>query len=174
MVFETQLIRSRRRSISLEVKDDASVVIRAPKFVPQNFLDDLLVKKSAWIEKSRTQALRRQQIRSQIDVKACQLKARELIPERVAYYSALYRIKYSRIKINSAKKRWGSCSAKGNLNFSWRLAMVPLEVIDYVVVHELAHIVHRNHSKRFWALVAKLYPNYKACRKWLRHDGHLL
>jgi len=174
LVFETELVRSRRRSISLEVKDDATLIIRAPRFVPQSFLDELLVKKSSWIEKRRAQALRRRQFRNQIDIKACRAKAAELIPQRVAYYSGLTGISYLRVKINSAKKRWGSCSARGNLNFSWRLALAPLEVIDYVVVHELAHIIHRNHSKRFWALVSKLYPNYKTCRKWLRHDGHLL
>lgn len=174
MVFEAQLIRSRRRSISLEVKDDATLVIRAPRFVPQAFLDELLVKKQEWILKRQAHALKRQQFRGQIDVRACRQKAQELIPERVAYYSNLTGISYLRVKINSAKKRWGSCSAKGNLNFSWRLALAPLEVIDYVVIHELAHIIHRNHSKRFWALVAKLYPNYKECRKWLKLEGQFI
>jgi len=174
LVFEAQLIRSKRRSISLEVKDDTTLIIRAPKFVPQSFLNDLLLKKSAWIKKRQAQALKRQELRSQIDVKACRQKAQELIPERVAHYSNLTGINYLRVKINSAKKRWGSCSKAGNLNFSWRLVLVPLEVLDYVVVHELSHIIHRNHSKRFWALLAKLYPSCKACRKWLKNEGHLL
>jgi len=98
-------------------------------------------------------------------------QAKQLIPQRVEHYAKLYNINYNKIKITSAKKRWGSCSARGNLNFSWRLVLTPPEIIDYVVIHELCHVVHHNHSKRFWALVAQICPNYKACRKWLRKSA---
>ena len=80
-------------------------------------------------------------------------------------------LKYDKIIITGAMKRWGSCSSKGNLNFAWRLVMAPIDIIDYVVVHELSHIVHRNHSKRFWEQVETIFPDYKIKRKWLKEYG---
>lgn len=98
----------------------------------------------------------------------------EKIPARVNFYTAVTGAKYARIKVTSAKRRWGSCSGKGNLNFNWRLIMAPEEVIDYVVVHETVHLTVRNHSRDFWSKVEQLFPDYKICRKWLRNNGHLL
>jgi len=172
-----KIVRSHRRSISLEVKADASLVIRAPIFVPEDYIHALVRQKQLWISKKQQQTLewQRQSVKpGPIEVEAAKKKAQEIIPQRVRWYSKATGIRYRRVRISNARKRWGSCSAKGNLNFSWRLALAPLEVIDYVVVHELSHIVHGNHSQRFWALVNKFYPNYKACRKWLRSEGHLL
>ncbi len=96
------------------------------------------------------------------------------IKKRLDWYSALYKIKYKVFNITNAFKRWGSCSAKGGLHFSWRLIMAPLNVIDYVVVHELAHIEEQNHSKRFWDKVKIMFPNYHESRQWLRNNGYLL
>jgi len=98
----------------------------------------------------------------------------EEISARVHYYSKEVDIQYSKVKINSAQKRWGSCSSKGNLNFSWRLIMAPPSVVDYVVVHELAHIKHRNHADKFWALVKKIMPGYEIEARWLKENGYLL
>lgn len=98
-------------------------------------------------------------------------KAKQLIGERVKYFADRYQLHYEKIKITSARTRWGSCSSKNTISFSWRLIMTPLEVVDYVVVHELAHTVHHNHSKRFWGLVEKILPDYKERRKWLRQYG---
>ncbi|NLP48480.1 MAG: M48 family metallopeptidase [Clostridiales bacterium] len=93
--------------------------------------------------------------------------AREHIGKRVEKFSALMGLKPSAIKINNAKTRWASCSSKGNLNFSWRLIMASESCIDYVVVHELAHMRQANHSPLFWAEVSKYYPNYNEARKEL-------
>ncbi len=95
-------------------------------------------------------------------------QARMHIEELVTKYSNLTEIKYSSIRISSAKSRWGSCNSKGDLSFTWRLIMAPLDVIEYVVVHELVHVVQRDHSKRFWSKVARIYPDYKSKRAWLR------
>ncbi|MCX6013893.1 MAG: M48 family metallopeptidase, partial [Chloroflexi bacterium] len=81
-----------------------------------------------------------------------------------------FHIKYKNVRITSAQTRWGSCSGHGNLYFSWRLIMAPLEVIDYVVIHELAHIHMKNHSPKFWEKVESMYPDYVACKKWLRDN----
>jgi len=96
------------------------------------------------------------------------------ISERVLYHASVSGINYRRVKITGANKRWGSCSPNGNLNFSWRLIMAPLGVLDYVVLHELGHIHERSHSKRFWLKVAELCPDYRTHEKWLNDNGHML
>jgi len=101
-------------------------------------------------------------------------KAKEIIRARVFYYALKFGYQFKSIRITSAKKRWGSCSYNGNLNFSWRLIMAPEEIIDYVVVHELVHLRIKNHSKVFWDKVASLMPDYYVRRNWLKKNGHLL
>ena len=94
--------------------------------------------------------------------------------ERVNHYATLHGLTPKQVKVNSARTRWGSCSADGTINFTWRLVMAPLDVIDYVVLHELAHIKIKNHSPRFWKLVESLCPDFKRHRKWLREHGEKL
>jgi hypothetical protein len=98
-------------------------------------------------------------------------QAGKLIEERVVFFAGRYQLQYEKIKITSARTRWGSCSAKGVLSFSWRLIMTPVEVVDYVVIHELVHTIHHNHSKSFWKMVEKLLPDYRKHRMWLRQNG---
>jgi predicted metal-dependent hydrolase len=102
------------------------------------------------------------------------LQARRIFNERVKILAQQYGITYGPVKVSSAQTRWGSCGAKGSLNFTWRLVMAPLEVIDYVVVHELAHIKEHNHSSRFWSEVERLMPDYRWRRDWLKANGHRL
>ncbi|MFH1564046.1 MAG: SprT family zinc-dependent metalloprotease [Nitrospirota bacterium] len=101
-------------------------------------------------------------------------QAYQKIKERVDWYAHLFGLKYNKFGITNAQKRWGSCNAKNNLHFSLRLIMAPLSVIDYVVIHELAHIKEKNHSKRFWDRVRTMIPDYQESKRWLRENGHLL
>ena len=101
-------------------------------------------------------------------------QASDTIRERVEWYAQQSGFQYTSVRITDAKKRWGSCGIKGRLNFSWRLIMAPLEMIDYVVVHELVHVEERNHSPRFWSKVEKVLPDYKQRRKWLKEHDYLL
>ncbi len=94
--------------------------------------------------------------------------AKELIPKRVDYYAQRMGVTYNRIFIREQKTRWGSCSSKGNLNFNWKLMLMPSEVLDYIVVHELAHRKEFNHSPKFWAVVEKELPDYKERKKVLK------
>jgi len=96
------------------------------------------------------------------------MQAAQLIEEKVNRMSALMGLKYGRLSIRNQKTRWGSCSQKGNLNFNWKLIMVPEPIIDYVIIHELAHLKEMNHTKRFWQLVEQYCPNWCNHRKWLR------
>lgn len=97
--------------------------------------------------------------------------ARKVITERVVYFARLHGFKYHSIRISGAATRWGSCSSKGNLSFTWRLVMAPPDVVDYVVLHELAHLREHNHSAKFWQQVAGMMPNYSIYRRWLKQNG---
>lgn len=98
-------------------------------------------------------------------------QTRKVIPSRASILASRYQLSYLSIHITSARTRWGSCSSRGTLNFSWRLVMAPMEVIDYVVTHELAHLKIQNHSAAFWKYLEQLFPNYRALRKWLKENG---
>ncbi len=100
--------------------------------------------------------------------------AKETILGKLDYYKKQLAVEFNEVRVKEQKTRWGSCSQKGNLNFNWRLVSAPEEVIDYVVVHELCHLVHMNHSKNFWSLVGNILPDYKQLRKWLKVNGRLL
>ncbi|NMC12775.1 MAG: M48 family metallopeptidase [Chloroflexi bacterium] len=101
-------------------------------------------------------------------------QARRVISERVKIFAAKNGFAYRQVKITSAQTRWGSCSSKGSLCFSWRLIMAPLPVIDYVVIHELVHLKEKNHGKSFWEKVNTLMPDYKQKIAWLKKNGPLL
>lgn len=103
-----------------------------------------------------------------------QKEAAKKILSRVEWHALRCGMKIRRVKITSAQKRWGSCGKDGSLNFSWKLIMAPLPVLDYVVVHELAHILERNHSDGFWRKVALMCPSYRSSMKWLKQNGPLL
>jgi predicted metal-dependent hydrolase len=97
-------------------------------------------------------------------------QAREILAERVALYSQRSGLRCTAVNITGARTRWGSCSRRGSLSFTWRLVKAPLWVVDYVVAHEIAHLAHHNHSSRFWATVGELYPEFKLARNWLREN----
>jgi predicted metal-dependent hydrolase len=101
-------------------------------------------------------------------------KAEEVVHDRLEHFNEHYGFTYRRVTMRNQKSRWGSCSRDKNLNFNWRLIMAPIEVIDYVVVHEMCHLGQMNHSKNFWNLVAETIPDYKVFRKWLRENQYLL
>lgn len=103
-----------------------------------------------------------------------QKQACQVIDVRVKLYTQRFHLEYTRLRISSARTRWGSCSTSGTLSFTWRLVMAPLEVIDYVVIHELAHLVEHNHSQRFWNRVAAMMPGFQQHLKWLKANGSML
>ncbi len=175
------LIRSSRRTISLEVGPSGQVVLRAPKRAPKKMLQSFLEERKDWIaEKYQLmEQLRREEAERgpkdyELDPEKKSLYRRQagkVLAARTAYYAEQMQVDYGRITIKETKTRWGSCSGKGNLNFHWKLILMPPEVLDYVVVHELAHRKEMNHSERFWRIVGSFLPDYKECRKWLRENG---
>ena len=171
---EYELIRSKRKSLALQVKGDGTVVVRAPLRLSEDKIDRFVREHLDWIEKQkdRIQELsgKRHVITEQERADGIQ-KALKIFPERTAFFAERMGVDYGRITVREQKTRWGSCSQKGNLNFNWKLALMPEEILDYLVVHELAHRVEMNHSPAFWAVVAEEIPDYKTRREWLRQNG---
>lgn len=173
------LIRSRRKTISLEVKEDG-LIVRAPNRTTKKEADAFVKKHAAWIEKQRQKiALRKEQIAaveklSEEELKELYQQAKEYLPARVEYYAGLLGVRCGRITIRCQKTRWGSCSVKKDLNFNALLMLTPPEVIDSVVVHELCHIREMNHSPRFYQLVRSVYPDYDRHNRWLKDNGSLI
>lgn len=216
------LVRSRRQTIGLEVRSDATLVVRAPVRTPMWFVESLLREKSGWIEDKLAKARNNVSLLPRHDfltgerfpylgrerpfvVVAFQktpltfdeksgfsldmaafdrgevvfeewyrARAHELLAERVQHFVPLVDVSLPRLRITGAERRWGSCSTSGTVSFAWRLIMAPLDIVDYVVVHELAHLREMNHSVRFWAVVASVLPDYDTCRRWLKDHGGVL
>lgn len=160
--------RAKRKTISFEVTKELSILVKAPFHVPGKELSMMIEKHRGWMEK----AIERQRIRNLRDpepsadeIKALIGKGKEILPQKVEYYSNLTGLVPTGIKITSAAKRFGSCSGRNSICFSYRLMRYPEPFIDYVVLHELAHIKHHNHSKDFYALVEKYMPDYREREK---------
>ena len=215
-----QIVRTKRKTIALQLTDDATLIVRAPFDVSHETIMKVIVRHKKWIEKKkkyleardpkysprefvngegflylgryyRLNIVNSQEVPLKFEdgfylSKEALPQARELfinwykkmayskISERVQWYAKKGGFKYNKVNITNAKKRWGSCSVKRNLNFSWRIIMAPLRVLDYVVIHELAHLQEKNHTKAFWNKVKILMPDYKQQDNWLKKNGYLL
>lgn len=179
-----KLIRSARKTIALQINQEGELIVRAPNRCRKSDIEAFIAEKQDWVlEKQREMQDRKQQLAQRREaqpewkeedyIKARSL-ARMVFEQKVSLYAQLMQVSYGRISIRDQKTRWGSCSARGNLNFNWRLILAPEEVLDYVVVHELAHRKEMNHSERFWAQVAAVLPDYRRRRQWLKQNGELL
>ena len=163
-MIEYELRRSDRRSLSAEVKPDGSVIVHAPRLLPRSYIDRFVSENErrilSSVEKAKARAAAHPEP-DEAELKRLRAEAKTYLPGRVAYYEKLMGLHPTAIRINAAKTRFGSCGAKNSLNFSCLLMQYPPEAIDYVVVHELAHIAHHDHSPAFYALIAKYLPDYK-------------
>ena len=168
--MEYEIIRSKRRTMCLQIKLDGSVVVRAPLKMSEKSIKDFVLKHSDWIEKKQ-ELVKNAHIPEDFDKnekKELKKRAKEIIEPILEYYSNKMGVSYERFSINSAKTRFGSCSSKKTLNFSYRLVLYPYEAIEYVCVHELAHLKEMNHSKKFWQIVEGELPDYKARKQLLK------
>ena len=176
MAYTVEVKRSQRKTISLELRRDGSVLVRAPLRTGMPRIRAFVQEHAGWIEKQRQKlaAAPRAEILSEQELASLRRSAKQWIPQRAAYFAPLVGVSYGDITIRCQKTKWGSCSSKGNLNFNLLLMLAPPEVVDYVVVHELCHRLEMNHSPRFWANVARVLPDYAQRRKWLREHGGAL
>ena len=177
MEYKITVIRSKRKTISLEITKDCEIIVRAPQRMSKKAIEAFVNEKSGWIDVHLEKAKIRQAERLQIEKSSAEelegltKLAKQVIPTKVKYYADILQVSYGRITIRHQKSRWGSCSAKGNLNFNCLLMLTPEEIVDYVVVHELCHRKEMNHSAKFWSEVEGVIPDYKARRKWLKENG---
>ena len=166
-----EIVRSRRRTVALEVTREGRVLVRAPLRMPQGEIKRFVASHAAWLEKAQAKVAARQAAHPPLteqETAALRQRAKELLPDRVAHYAAIMSVTPTSVKITSARTRFGSCSGKNGICFSLYLMQYPEEAIDYVVVHELAHIRHHDHSPAFYAEVAKVLPDYKERMKLLK------
>jgi predicted metal-dependent hydrolase len=218
--MEFNLIRSRRKTIAVEIAKEGGVLVRAPLKLARLEVLAFVHQNRAWIARKLAHARVLQEERApkrfregetfpflgeqhrlrfvdggeylrkengefllgaDLSTRAGDLfrtwyraRAREFLEDRVALFTLQMGLTCRSVRITDAKERWGSCNAAGTLNFAWRLVMAPPPVIDYVIVHELAHLVEMNHTWRFWEQVGRVLPDYAKRRKWLRANEHLL
>jgi len=218
--MDYQLVRSKRKTLSLQISNNAELVVRAPNRLSVKIIEQFINEKSTWID-SKLRACEDKQVtkpkykqgemflylgdgyplnidlekntrlhfngvnfngvnfESSLASKAIFLdwykaKFRQIALPRLDYYAKKYQLDYQQVRLKAQKTLWGSCSGANNINLNYLLIQAPMCVIDYVIVHELAHIKHKNHSKNFWDFVSQMLPNYKASKRWLQDNGHKL
>lgn len=167
--LDYRIIKSKRKTIALEVNNNGEVIVRAPYFVSAKRIAGFVNSHTQWIEKKLAQQSLKVNKYDLPPERVIELKrrAQEYIPSRLRYYSDILGLYPDSLKITSAKKRYGSCSSKGNICFSLYLMLSPADAIDYVIVHELAHLKYMNHSKEFYQFIGKFMPDYKERKKRL-------
>ena len=171
-----KIIRSKRKSISLQITDEG-LLVRAPLRASKREIERMIAEHEDWINKKmalyrKTQATAASKgLLDDEAIRQLTAQAKTYIPQRVSYYAPLLGVHPGRITIRKQKTRWGSCSAKGNLNFNCLIMLTPPEVIDSVVVHELCHLLEMNHSDRFYSNVLRVFPEYRKHHAWLRKNG---
>lgn len=167
----------RARRMRLAVYCNGAVVITTPFDLQESIIEKFLQEKAKWLfdkisffKQFNGQVLGRH---SKKDYLKYKFKAYDLAVERINYFNKVYGFKFNRINIKNQKTRWGSCSKKGNLNFNYKIALLPKPLSDYIIVHELCHLGEFNHSKRFWKLISKTIPNYSEIKKEFKNGYNL-
>lgn len=167
--MEYRIIRSARRTLALQVEKNGTVLVRAPYQTTSERIEGFVSDHTDWIEKQRARIFARSlPPLTADDIAMLRARAKADLPARTARWAGLMGIEYTRVTITAAEKRFGSCNSRGGIAYSYRLMQFPEAVIDYVVVHELAHRKEMNHSARFYAIVAQYLPDYKARIKLMK------
>ncbi|MBC7349119.1 MAG: M48 family metallopeptidase [Candidatus Aminicenantes bacterium] len=217
----TRIIRSRRRTVGLEINEEGQLVVRAPLYLPESEIKAVIRRHQRWIENKLVELEQRRQKKrpksfvagekylylgqefplilsprpkpalaftgrafilsgvyqnrgKELFQKLYQRMARAYLRRRLEQLARLNGFKFKKFRLSSARTRWGSCSAKGTISLTWRLVLAPPEIIDYVIIHELAHTREKNHSRVFWNLVAEHLPDFRQRRCWLKQNGFRL
>lgn len=173
--MEYEVIRSKRTTLSIEVNIDGRITVKAPLLCFDKEIEAFVSDHSEWLQNALVRARKRREKKAEFIIAEGEenfyrQKAQEYFPERTAYWSNIMDLTPAYVHITGAKKRFGSCNGKNGICFSFRLMTYPDKVIDYVIVHELAHIKHKNHSAEFYSLIAEFMPDYKIYEKVLKGD----
>lgn len=176
MTMEYRIIRSRRRTVAIELTPRGEVLVRCPGRMAKRDIQRFVDSKADWIASHLAKLAGNRDVTpfTPEEQKAMAQQAKQILPRKVARYAEEIGVTYGRVTIRTQHTRWGSCSAAGNLNFNCLLMLAPEEVQDYVIVHELCHRKEMNHSPRFWAEVAMILPDYPRQKQWLKENGSAL
>ena len=212
-----KIIKSKRRTLSLSINENAELIVRAPNQISNKKIEEFIIEKSKWINKNKNLMQSRinemndsdsdylflgniyplikvNEDPNKIDFNGTEfitsienkdkfksslkswykIKFKEIAIPRLNYFSDKYNLKINQVRFKNQKTLWGSCSSKNNINLNYLLVMAPMIVIDYVIIHELVHTVHKNHSENFWNAVEAIMPDYKKAKKWLNKNGYKL
>lgn len=169
-----KLIRSERRTLAMELSPEGDLILRAPRRMPLRLIEQFVASHEDWIAKHREKLRRRADFdeahfSSEEQIQSLITRAKAILPEKTEYWAKIMGVTPTGVRITRAKKRFGSCSPENRIAYSYRLMAYPEEAIDYVVVHELSHIRHKNHSPDFYAFVARFLPDHKAREAILKH-----
>lgn len=169
--MDYEIVYSKRKTLCLQIKRDGRVIIRCPYRTSKERIESFYNSHLEWVQR-KVEATKNRMVPinelGDTDIEDLKSKAWEYIPNRVDYFASIMGVTPANVSINRAKTRFGSCNSKKRLNFSCNVMRYPIEAIDYVIVHELAHIKELNHSKRFWAIVESVLPDYKERQKILK------
>lgn len=171
MNFEYTVVKSKRKSLAIEIKPDLSVTVRAPFFTSDAKISEFVLKHEDWINRNLVKMKERSGNKRELPrekIEMLRQQARDILPSKTAYWSRITGLYPTSIKITSAKTRFGSCSGKNAICFSYLLMLYPEDAIDYVVLHELSHIKYHNHSKQFYGFIEKYMPDYKKREELLK------
>ncbi|MBS6263881.1 MAG: M48 family metallopeptidase [Clostridium sp.] len=160
--------------MALQIEEDGQVTVRVPRTVTEAQAEEFARRHGEWILKTREKVLQNASWRrsyTEAEKQTGKQRLSRKLEERLPLFASVMGVSYGRVSIRDQRTRWGSCSGKGNLNFNWKLSLVPDEILDYVVVHELAHRIEMNHSVNFWREVEKILPDYREQRMWLKENG---
>ena len=179
--MKTEVIRSRRKTITIELKSPEELIVRAPLRMSVREIERFVRSKEKWILTHAARLWEREARAASVtgtitkeELIRLKKQAKQILPGIVSVFADRIGVTYGQISVRAQKTRFGSCSAKGNLSFNCLIMKMPPEIIDYVVVHELCHRKQMNHSTLFWREVEKILPDYRARRKWLRENGGML
>ncbi len=175
-VFDKEIEIKRKKGLKtlrLSVRVDGQIILSVSKMYPLFLIKQFLAGKQAWLEDSLAKIKTRDSLFSirhtASEIAKYKKQTKILVSERLKYFNQFYNFQYNRIAVRNQSSRWGSCSSKKNLNFNYRLCLLPQDLADMVIVHELCHLQEMNHSRDFWAQVAKTTPNYKILEKKLKN-----
>ena len=211
-----QIIRSKRKTLSISINESAELIVRAPNRISDQKIQDFINEKENWITKNQSVIKARAEdtakdknmllylgtlfpLKTDNDAKKISFngeeflaglqnkektnkslktwyknKFKEVAVPRLFYFAEKHNLQVNQVRIKEQKTLWGSCSSRNNINLNFLLIMAPLKVIDYVIIHELAHTIHKNHSVNFWNAVEEIMPNYKEAKRWLKENGYRL
>ncbi len=179
-LYNVKIVRSRRKTISIGVRRDGTVIVRAPLYMKNEEIESHLQSEQSFIEK----ALKKMQaniskaeslgLLSDEDIIALKKRAYECFPPRLEHFAELFGTDYSKLTVRCQHTRWGSCSSNGNISLNCLLLLVPDDVCDSVIAHEICHRKYMNHSRKFYAELLSKYPDYRRCERWLKENGNAI